>query len=156
MFSAWKTEKATAALVDEAQAVADRLAGAKPHVVDGYAAAARLWEASYLADGQDLNGLAAWPAARVAKFMTAAQTRIAALRKKREYESSDGLAVWLHTARAVAEPRIAPAVRAIWGTLMAAGPNADSMAAEWIAEAGLAVDPGRRAPEGFAPEEGTD
>ena len=40
MFDTWKKEKATAALVDEAQALADKLSQAKPHIVDSHAAAA--------------------------------------------------------------------------------------------------------------------
>lgn len=39
MFSNWKQEKTTTALVDEAQGLADKLAGAKPHIVDHHAAA---------------------------------------------------------------------------------------------------------------------
>ena len=68
MFSDWKQEKATAGLVAEAQAVADRLAGAKPHHVEAHAAAARFWAAAYLAEGQDLHLLADWPAADRRRF----------------------------------------------------------------------------------------
>ncbi|MBM3604205.1 MAG: hypothetical protein FJX25_05475 [Alphaproteobacteria bacterium] len=150
MFSEWKQEKATAALVDEAQALADKLAAAKPHFVEGYAAAAQFWAASYLADGQDLHELIDWPPDAVARFASTAQARIAALRKAREYDSSDGLAIWLHTARAVTEPRVAPAVRVLWQHLLDAGPNADSVAQDLIQEAGLEADQGRRAPKGFA------
>ena len=153
MFSDWKQEKATAGLVAEAQAVADRLAGAKPHHVEAHAAAARFWAASYLAEGQDLHLLADWPPAERRRFIAAAQTRIAALRKARSYDSSDGLAAWLHTARAVAEPRIAPPVREIWQHLMGAGQNADAMAQDLMDEAGLPADAGRRAPKGFAEED---
>ena len=153
MFSEWKQEKATAALVDEAQAVADKLAAAKPYFVEGHAAAARFWAASYLADGQDLHQLIEWPTDAVARFAATAQARIATLRKAREYDSSDGLATWLHTARAVAEPRVAPAVREIWQHLLDAGPNADSMAEDMIQEAGLPADKGRGVPKGFASQD---
>ena len=57
MFSTWKQEKAIAALVDEAQALADKLAGAKPHFVDAYAAWAQLWAVQHLAEGQDLAAM---------------------------------------------------------------------------------------------------
>ena len=152
MFSDWKQEKAIAALVDDARAMADRLDGAKPHIRDSYAATARFWEVSYLAEGQDLHHLTSWKPAAVTRFISAAQTRIAALRKARAYDSSDGLAVWLHTARAVTEPRIAPAARDIWAHIMAAGPNTDLMATDLMAEAGLSGDPGRRIPQGFSDE----
>lgn len=153
MFSTWKQEKATAALVDEAQALADKLADAKPHHVESQAAAARFWAASYLARGQDLYRLAQWKPDAARRFASTAQASITALRKKREYDSSDGLAVWLHTARAVNEGRVAPAVREIWQHLTNAGPNADSMAEDLIQEAGLTPDGGRRVPEGFAGED---
>lgn len=152
MFSTWKQEKATAGLVDEAQALADKLAGAKPHHLESYAAAARFWAASYLAEGKDLYALTHWEAAAVARFASTAQAKVAALRKKREYDSSDGLTVWLHTARAILESRVAPAVREIWQHLLDAGPNADSMAEDLIQEAGLPADKGRRVPAGFAVE----
>ena len=153
MFSTWKQEKATAALVDEAQALSDKLAERKPHILDSHAAAARFWAASYLASGQDLHDLMVWPPATVARFASGVQTRIAALRKAREYDSSDGLAIWLHTARAVTEPRIAPAVRTIWQQILNAGPNADGMALDLLQDAGLAVDEGRRIPNGFGDED---
>ena len=153
MFSTWKQEKATAALVDEAQALAEKLAVAKPHHVESCAAAARFWAASYLADGKDLYELSQWKADAVARFATTAQATVAALRKKREYDSSDGLVIWLHTARAVTESRVAPAVRDIWQHLMDAGPNADSMAQDLIVDAGLPGDMGRRVPAGFAVED---
>ncbi len=149
MFSDWKQEKAIAALVDEARAMADKLASTKPHIRDSHAAAARFWQVSYLADGLDLHDLMGWKPAAVTRFVSAATTRIAALRKARAYDSSDGLTVWLHTARAVTEPRIAPAVRDIWQQILAAGPNADGMAADLMAEAGLQGDPSRRVPRGF-------
>jgi hypothetical protein len=152
MFNAWKQEKATAALVDEAQALADKLADAKSHIVDSYAAYAQVWAATYRADGKDLHDLSNWPPATVSRFATAAQSKIAALRKSRDYDSSDGLTIWLHTARAVTEARIAPAVREIWDHILAAGPNADTMAQDLMEEAGLPVDTRRRAPAGF----GTD
>lgn len=149
MFNDWKQEKATTALIDEAQAVADKLAGAKPHFVDSYAATARFWAASYLALGTDLQALSVWKPAEVVRFAKSAQVKIAALRKQREYDSSDGLAVWLHTARAVTEPRISPAVREIWQHITNAGPNADAMAEDIMADAGLADDGVRRIPKGF-------
>lgn len=149
MFEAWKQEKAVAALVGAAQDMADRLASAKPHMRDSHAAHARFWHATHLAEGQDLADLAQWPGAARTRFAAMAQTRIAALRKAREYDSSDGLAVWLHTARAVDEPRIAPPVRDIWQSLMSAGRNADAMAADLITDAGLAVPPFAGAPHGF-------
>jgi DNA-binding transcriptional regulator PaaX len=152
MFSAWQQEKATEALVADAQAVADRLASAKPHVVDSTAATAWFWAASLQADGQDLYAIARWPAAAVARFVTATQTRIAALRKKRDYDLSDGLAVWLHTARALKEPRIAPPVQDIWHLILNAGPNADTMATDLMAEAGLTAVLVRQAPAGIAPD----
>ena len=153
MFSTWKQEKATASLIDEAQAVADKLAEAKPHIVESYAAAAQFWAASYLVAGQNLHELSLWTPATVARFITTAQTKIAVLRKKREYDSSDGLVIWLHTARAVTEPRIAPAVREIWHHVMAAGQNADAMAHDLLQDAGLPVDQMRRIPTGFSSDE---
>lgn len=153
MFDAWKKEKAIVALVDEAQALSDKLAQAKPHIVDSYAATAWYWAASYLAAGHDLQDLANWPPAAVARFATSAQTKITALRKQREYDSSDGLAIWLHTARAVTEPRIAPAVREIWQQLLAAGPNADAMAQDLLQDAGLPLGQGRPIPRGFNVED---
>jgi len=149
MFSTWKQEKETAALVDAAQALADKLAAAKPHVVDSHAAAARFWAGSYCADGQYLNDLADWTPAAIARFAKATQAKIVVLRKNRDYDSSDGLAIWLHTARAVTEPRIAPAVREIWQQLINVGPNADEMALDLLQDAGLPADQGRRIPKGF-------
>ena len=89
-FSSWKADKAKTALIDEAQALADRLAYAKPHFVE-LAAAAWFWQAFHLADGQDLNSLSDWPPAARKRFVSGAVTRIAALLKAREYDSSDGL-----------------------------------------------------------------
>jgi len=149
MFNTWKQEKATASLVDEAQALSDKLATAKPHILESHAAAALFWAAAYLADGQNLHELTLWKPAAVTRFILTAQTRIAALRKKREYDSSDGLAIWLHTARAVAEPRIAPVVREIWQLILNAGPNADAMAQDQMQEAGISAQDGRRAPRGL-------
>ena len=149
MFNAWKQEKAIVALVDEAQALADKLAGAKPHFVDSYAATARVWGATYLAEGQNLHDLTDWSPANVKRFVSTAQTKIAALRKKRDYDSSDGLAVWLHTARAVTDARLAPAVREIWQHLRATGANADAMAADLLQDAGLPLDAPHRCPKGF-------
>ncbi len=150
MFSAWKDEKAIATLVEEAQAVSDKLATTKPHFRDAHAAAAQVWVAKSLAEGQDLYSLSDWPPAAVKRFASSAKTRVAALRKARDYDSSDGLAVWLHTARAISEPRIAPAVRDIWQHLMGAGPNAQSMAEETLQEAGLPLGGALRIPKGFA------
>ena len=149
MFNEWKLEKAKAALVDAAQALAEKLAETKPHILDSHAATAQFWAASYLALGQDLHSLKDWTPAAAARFASAAQTKIAALRKQRHYDSSDGLAVWLHTARAVTEPRVAPAVCAIWRQIMKAGPNAASMAQDLLEEAGLPGDVPRRIPKGF-------
>lgn len=151
MFNDWKQEKAKAALVDEAQAMADRLAAGKPHLRDGYAAAAWFWAASHRAAGKELLALSDWKPADLARFVSATQTKIAALRKARDYEQSDGLAVWLHTARAVTEPRIAPPVREIWQLLLSTGQNADAMAADLAAEAGLPAPDFRSAPKGFDP-----
>ena len=150
MFSNWQQEKATTALIDEAQALSDKLAAAKPHVREAHAAAARFWAAAYLSEGQDLHALVDWKPAAVTRFAATAATKIAALRKGREYDSSDGLAIWMHTARALTEPRIAPAVRGIWRQLSAAGQNADSMAEEMIQDGGLPPDLGRRVPKAFA------
>ena len=112
-FGNWQKEKAIQALVDEAQAVAERLASGKPHAVEQHAAAAQFWAQAYLAEGVDLTTLATWKAAEVARFVRGAQSKIAALRKARDYVSSDGLAAWLHTARAVTDaglpsPIVAP------------------------------------------------
>ena len=152
MFNAWKQEKATAALVGDAQAVADRLASAKRHVVDSCAATAWFWAASLQAEGQDPYAIASWSPAAVTRFVTATQTRIAALRKAREYDLSDGLSVWLHTARAVTEPRITRPVQDIWQMILGAGPNADTMATDLMADAGLPAVLVRQAPTGFAPD----
>ena len=150
MFNAWQQEKATAALVGDAQAMADRLASAKRHVVDSYAATAWFWAATWQAEGQDPYAMASWPPAAVARFVTKAQTRIAALRKARDYDLSDGLAVWLHTARAQTEPRIARPVQDIWQMILTAGPNADGMATDLMAEAGLPAVLVRQSPVGSA------
>ena len=149
MFGAWKIEKATAALVDEAEALSEKLAGSKPHVRDSHAANARFWAATYLADGQNLYDLIDWAPPALARFIAKAQTKIAALRKARDYDSSDGLAIWLHTARAVTEPRIAPAARDIWQHILTVGPNADAMADDLLQGAGLSDDQVRRGPKGF-------
>ena len=151
MFNAWQKETATAALVGDAQAVADRLASAKGHVVDNYAATAWFWAASLQAEGQDPYAIASWPPAAVARFVTATQIRVAALRKKRDYDLSDGLAVWLHTARALKEPRIARAVHDIWQMILNSGPNADNMATDLMADAELPAVLVRQAPAGLAP-----
>ena len=149
MFRNWQQEKATSALVQEAQAMADKLSGAKPHILDSHAATAQYWAGFHLADGVDLYDLAHWKPAAAARFAAGCVAKIAALRKQRAYDSSDGLAVWLHTARAVTEPLIAPAVRNIWLQIMAAGPNADPMAKDLLLEAGLPAEHTRRAPVGF-------
>ena len=151
MFGAWQQEKATEALVSDAQAVADKLASAKRHVVDSYAATAWFWAASLQAEGHDIYAIASWPAATVVRFVTTTQTRIAVLRKKHDYDLSDGLAVWLHTARAVEEPRIARPVQDIWQMILNAGPNADTMATERMGEAYLPALLVRKAPAGFSP-----
>ena len=72
-FGNWQIEKAVKALVDEAQAVADRLGGGKPHAVEQHAAAAQFWAAVYLPEGVDLTTLASWKPAEVARFIRAAQ-----------------------------------------------------------------------------------
>ena len=149
MFSTWKVEKAVVALVDEAQALADKLAGAKPHFVDAYAAGAQVWAVHHLAEGLDLSAVLTWKPAAAARFAKSAETRIAALRKAREYDRSDGLTIWLHTARAVSEPRIIAPVREIWRALGLAGPNAASMAEEMLAEAGLPTGGARMVPVGL-------
>jgi hypothetical protein len=153
MFNAWKQEKATAALVDAANALSNKLAEAKPHFLESHAAFAAFWAASYLAEGQNLHDMADWKPSEVARFVSKTQTKIAALRKAREYDSSDGLSVWLHTARAISEPRIAPDVRDIWQQIVSAGPNAESMAADLLQDAGLPVEGDRRAPKGFGMRE---
>ena len=152
MFGTWKAEKAIAALVDEAQSLADKLAAAKPHQVDSQAAEARFWAVSHQAGGLDLAEVIDWPPAAVARFVKASQTRVAALRKQRDYASSDGLAIWLHTARAVSEPRIAPPVREIWQRLAEAGPNAAGLAEDLLRDAGLPPDHRRLVPKGFEGE----
>jgi hypothetical protein len=149
MFNDWKAEKAIAALIEEAQDLADRLASAKPHVVEARAAGAWFWAAVYRAEGQELCAMTTWKPAELKRFTSACQTRIAALRKARSYEQSDGLAPWLHTARALAEPRIAPPVTEIWQMLDAVGPNADGMAEDMLQDAGLPAQP-RSRPQGFA------
>ena len=149
MFSSWKQEKAIAAVVDEAQALSDRLAGAKPHVRDAYAAEARYWAAFHLSGGLNLHDMTDWKPAAAQRFAKAAETKIAALRKQREYSSSDGLTIWLHTARAIVQPRIAPAVREIWRQLSQVGPNADAMADDLLQDAGLPVVSNRSVPKGF-------
>ena len=149
MFGTWKHEKAIAALVDEAQGLADKLAAAKPHFVESYAAEAVVWAAFHQANGHDLADLIHWKPSEAARFAKTAEARIAALRKQREYASSDGLTIWLHTARAVTEPRITPAVRDIWRLLAQAGPNADAMAQDLLQDAGLTMDSRRSVPKGF-------
>lgn len=137
MFKNWQQEKATAALIDEAQALADKLASAKPHILDSASAFAQFWAASYLENGQDLHEMLVWKPAAIMRFASTAEAKIAALRKSRDYDSSDGLTIWLHTARAISQPRIAPAVRDIWRLLMLAGPDAGTMADDLLQDAGL-------------------
>jgi hypothetical protein len=149
MFNNWKQEKATTTLIDEAQALSDKLASAKPHIVDSHAAAAQFWAASHLSNGLNLHDLIGWKPADVARFAAATEKKIAALRKQRAYDSSDGLAIWLHTARAVTEPRIAPPAREIWRHLSQAGTNADAMAEDQLQDAGLQMGHGRCVPKGF-------
>jgi hypothetical protein len=149
MFSNWQQEKAIAARVDQAQAMADRLGTAKQHVVDSHAATAIFWAAFYLANGQNLHDLLDWKAATAARFAATADTKIAALRKQRAYDSSDGLATWMHTARAVSEPRIIPPVQEMWRHLSKAGPNAAAMAGDLLQDAGLPVGAAFSIPKGF-------
>lgn len=149
MFKSWQQEKATTALIDEAQALTGKLASAKPHWLDSHAAFAEFWRQSHLALGQDLQELHLWKPTSIARFIKATEAKVAALRKQREYESSDGLTIWLHTARAVTEPRLVPAVRDLWQLLMKAGPNADAMAEELLQDAGLPAEQNRRIPTGF-------
>jgi len=132
--------------------MADKLAAAKPHVRDAHAAAAQFWAGYFLDKGQDLTDLADWPEAAVKRFVNAVQTRIAALRKARDYDSSDGLAVWMHSARALTEPRIAPPVREIWQLLLTVGPNAAGMGQDLLQEAGLPPSM-LAAPKGFEPQD---
>jgi hypothetical protein len=153
MFGTWKAEKAVVALVDEAQALADKLVGAKPHFVDAYAAWAQVWAVQHLVEGQDLAKVLSWKPAEAARFAKSAATRIAAYRKAREYERSDGLTIWMHTARAVSEPRILPPLRSIWRALDLAGPNAATMADEALEEAGLPVGAARVVPVGLGGDE---
>ena len=132
--------------------MADKLAAAKPHVREAHAAAAQFWAGYFLDKGQDLTDLADWPEAAVKRFVNAVQTRIAALRKARDYDSSDGLAVWMHSARALTEPRIAPPVREIWQLLLTVGPNAAGMGQDLLQEAGLPPSM-LAAPKGFQPQD---
>jgi hypothetical protein len=149
MFSTWQKEKAVIALVDAAQQMADKLAATKPHILDSHAATAQFWAAHHAANGLDLTQMSTWKPAAVTRFANATATQIAALRKQREYDSSDGLAVWLHTARAMTEPRILPAARHIWNLLLTAGPNAPVLTQDLLAEAGLNPDPTFRLPKGL-------
>lgn len=152
-FGGWQKEKAIKALVDEAQAVADRLTSGKPHAREMHAAAVQFWAEAFLAEGQDLAALPTWKPAAVAQFIRAAQTRIAALRKARDYTSSDGLAVWLHVARSQSEPRLEAPLREIWAQLAATGQNVEAMLADLLQDAGLPPAAGpRRMPPRFAPE----
>ena len=153
MFSNWQQVKATAALVDEAQALADKLASAKPHFLESHSATAQFWAAVYLADGFNLHGLMDWKPQDATRLAKAADAKIATLRKQRDYASSDGLAIWMHTARAVSESRIAPAVREIWRHVSQAGPNADAMAEDLMRDAGLPIHISRAVPKGFQIEE---
>lgn len=149
MFKNWQKEKATTALVDAAQELADKLEIAKPHIRDSQAAFAQFWREAYFVKGQDLQDITLWKPSVVTRFVAAAETKIASLRKQREYESSDGLTIWLHTARAVTEPRIAPAVRDIWQLLKNAGPNAGAMVDDLLQDAGLPLGRVACVPQGF-------
>jgi hypothetical protein len=149
MFKDRKVEKAITALIDEAEALAEKLVTAKPHFLDSHASFAQVWQATYLLENQDLYDLKLLKPDALKRFISKTETRIAALRKQREYDSSDGLAVWLHTARAIREPRIAPAVRQIWQSLMTVGPNADSMTDDLLQDADLPPRTPRRVPQGF-------
>ncbi len=149
MFKKWQQEKATTALIDEAQDLADKLVTMKPHFLESRAAFAEFWRQTYLENGQDLQNVIQWKPAVITRFIKTTETKIAALRKQREYETSDGLIIWLHTARAAIEPRITPAVREIWHLLSEAGPNADAMADDLLQDAGLPPRQGRLVPQGF-------
>jgi hypothetical protein len=153
MFDTWKQEKATQALIDEAQALADKLGAAKPHFLDSHAATAAYWAQFYLSAGQDLHDMPDWTPVVRKRFIKSTQTKIAALRKARDYDISDGLAIWLHSARALEEPRIAPAVRSIWRQILAEGPNVGTMVDEILADADLPTGAVRRAPKGFGPQD---
>lgn len=148
-FGDWKLEKGVLALISGAQDVADRLASAKPHVVDSYAAYAQFWAVVHLNGGHDLREVAAWKPVEVKRFVAASQAKIEILRKARDYDSSDGLAVWLHTARAVFEPRIRPAAAQIWRLLTAQSANIDAMVADMLADADLPRDHPRLLPKGY-------
>ncbi len=150
MFSNWRQEKAITALVDEAVALSAKLEGAKPHILDSHAAHAQFWAGFHLSNGLDLYDMIDWKPPAITRFANAAEAKIAALRKQRAYDSSDGLAIWLHTARAITEPRIASAVRDIWQQILAAGPNSDAMANDLLHDTGLPLTDGRRLPKGFA------
>jgi hypothetical protein len=139
-FGDWKLEKSVQALIDEAQAMADRLESGKAHVIESYASFAQVWAVTFYGDGQDLRGMAGWSAVELKRFITTIQSKIAALRKQRLYDSSDGLAVWLHTARAVSQPRIVPAVGEIWRLLQSGGSNATAMTEDILQDAGLPTD----------------
>ena len=106
-----------------------------------------------MSNGLILYDMTDWKPKDLTRFAAAAEAKIAALRKQRAYDSSDGLAVWLHTARAVTEPRIAPAVRDIWRQLSAAGPNGDAMRDDLLQDAGLPIPQSRNMPKGFAGDE---
>lgn len=154
MFSNWQQEKAILALIEQAQAMADKLSSTKPHIVDSHAAAAQFWAVYYQSIGQDLQTIGQWPPSAIKRFSTAAATQIEALRKKRDYDSSDGLAIWMHTARAVAEPRLAPAVREIWQIVAQAGVNADAMSTDMLTDASLPSDQIRLLPKDFIAPQG--
>ncbi|MES2968212.1 MAG: hypothetical protein V4804_05655 [Pseudomonadota bacterium] len=153
MFKGWLEEKATKALIDEADALFEKLRDGKRHVVDNHAAAAMFWAAVYGEKGRDLYAMSGWPAKEVASFAREAGTRIKDLRKGRDYDSADGLTIWLHTARGIIEPQVAPSARSIWVALARATSDAVSMADEMVADAGLAGPCLLRAPAGFAPED---
>ena len=64
MFSIWKQEKVTTSLIEEAQTLSDKLAAAKPHVLDRHTAAAQFlgsfppveWSKPVRADGLETHG----------------------------------------------------------------------------------------------------
>jgi hypothetical protein len=151
MFNDWKAEKAIEALVTEAQDLADKLATTKPHFRDSYATQVQVWAAIHHAKGEDLYALMDWKPAAITSFAKSAAREFAALRKAREYERSDGLNVWLQTARALTQPRIMAPAKAIWEALAEAGLNVPTMVEEVLEEQGLTASPFGPVPKGFEP-----
>jgi hypothetical protein len=70
VFNAWKQEKATAAFVDEAHALSNKLAERKPHILDSHAATAEFWAASYLVEGQNLHDMMDWTPKALERFVS--------------------------------------------------------------------------------------